>query len=324
MKSFESNLAAQLNAYIRYRVGQGCSEKSIRAPLVIFDKYLTETGCQEHPIQPAFLLKMRNALKQDPKTVNNLLSALRGFFLFLVRQEIYDHSPVEDIPALPVRVYVPFVFSPDQIELLLQAASRSVRKTKAHLLRDMATYLVVVLLARCGMRLREPLRLRIEHYRPGEGTLYIEKTKFSKDRLIPVPKRALQEIENYLAARQALLADDSNPYLLAGLYQSHLPVARVTQFFHEAAKAIGIEKQEHVLADVVFGSVRPHALRHSFAINTMKRIREQGKDPQHALPVLAAYLGHREYKYTAAYLKVLDQENRQGLVDFAKSRQDRV
>jgi len=324
MKPFESHMAPQLNAYIEYRRGLGYTGESIMAPLRAFDRYLQKNCPEEKRIEPAFLLTMRDALKTDPKSVNSLLSALRGFFLFLARQGVYEHSPVEDIPPLSVRAYVPFVFSPKQAEQLLQAASRSVRKTTSSFLGDLAAYVVVVLLARCGMRIREPLRLRQEHYRPDEGTLYIEKTKFKKDRLIPVPKSALQEIENYLAARQSLHPDDANPYLFAGVNQSPIPMARVYRCFLGAVEAIGIERQEHRLADITLGSPRPHSLRHAFAINTMKRIREQGKDPHHALPVLAAYMGHAKYQYTAAYLKVLDAENLQGLVDFAKSQLDLV
>ncbi|MDL1985079.1 MAG: hypothetical protein LWX54_12995 [Deltaproteobacteria bacterium] len=65
-------------------------------------------------------------------------------------------------------------------------------------------------------------------------------------------------------------------------------------------------------------------MRHSFAINTLKRIKQQGKSPQNALPILAVYLGHRKYRYTAVYLKVVDAEHRQGLVDFAISRQEEI
>jgi integrase/recombinase XerD len=42
------------------------------------------------------------------------------------------------------------------------------------------------------------------------------------------------------------------------------------------------------------------------------------------LPVISAYLGHRKYRYTAVYLKVLDAEQRQGLVDFAIARQEDI
>jgi integrase len=75
---------------------------------------------------------------------------------------------------------------------------------------------------------------------------------------------------------------------------------------------------------LTFGSPTPHSLRHSFAINTLKRIKDQGKSPQHALPVLAAYMGHRKYQYTAAYLKVRDAKHLAGLIDFAKSQIDLI
>jgi len=61
-------------------------------------------------------------------------------------------------------------------------------------------------------------------------------------------------------------------------------------------------------------------LRHSFAINTLKKIKDRGDNVQHALPVLATYLGHREYRHTGAYLKILDAGERQGLFEFAKSK----
>jgi integrase len=76
-----------------------------------------------------------------------------------------------------------------------------------------------------------------------------------------------------------------------------------------------------MIANVSFGSPTPHSLRHSFAVNTLKQIKERGKSLQAALPILAAYMGHRKYRYTAVYLKVLDANQRQQLVDFNISRQ---
>ena len=38
--------------------------------------------------------------------------------------------------------------------------------------------------------------------------------------------------------------------------------------------------------------------------------------------MLSVYLGHRKYRYTAVYLKVIDAEQRQGLVNFAVARQE--
>jgi hypothetical protein len=58
-------------------------------------------------------------------------------------------------------------------------------------------------------------------------------------------------------------------------------------------------------------------LRHSFAVNTLKAIKERGHSPQHALPVLATYLGHVTYFNTSVYLKVADASTRNKLYDFS-------
>jgi hypothetical protein len=52
-------------------------------------------------------------------------------------------------------------------------------------------------------------------------------------------------------------------------------------------------------------------------VNTLLKIRERGGNPQHALPILAAYMGHSEYKYTSVYLRVTDAISRKNLVDFS-------
>ena len=70
------------------------------------------------------------------------------------------------------------------------------------------------------MRIMEPLRLLRTHYRSDDGTIYIEKTKFRKDRLIPLPKAVISEIENYFSVRESLLPYDKNPYLLADKNQN--------------------------------------------------------------------------------------------------------
>ena len=48
------------------------------------------------------------------------------------------------------------------------------------------------------------------------------------------------------------------------------------------------------------------------------------KSPQNALPVLAVYMGHSEYKHTIKYLKVIDAEQRQGLLDAAASQKEDI
>jgi len=322
MKLFESFMASKLQEYAAYRKALGYAKKGIKPSLLAFDRYLIDQNAGWDQLQPAFFLQLRAKISHHPNTVNTILSGIRSFFQFLVRQDICDDNPLKDIPPLPERYFVPFVFSPAQTDQLLQAVCKTIRKSEKHLLFDMAIYLSIVMLARCGMRINEPLRLRRDHYRADEGSVYIEKTKFRKDRLIPVPKAVLAQIENYLATRRVLCPEDQNPYLLAGRRLRPIKDYHIRNIFHRAVKNIGLSQPKQVIGNISFGKPIPHSLRHGFAINTLNQIKARGKSPQQALPVLATYMGHRKYQYTGAYLKVKDAKDIPGLIAFTKSQLD--
>ena len=317
MKNFESFLAPQINEYLRYRQSLGYSTQVSRSHLLIFDRYLRQTNAQWETLTPFFFLEMRANLEMEPRSVNRVFSSVRVFFHFLLRREYVRENLLQDIPPLKENSIIPFVFSPAQTDQLLQAVSERVGRREKHFLMDLALYLAIVLLARCGMRISEPLRLMRNHYRKDDGTLYIEKTKFKKQRLIPVPKTAMTEIENYLSVRQSLNPYDQNPYLLAGINQATLKAEQIRHVFRTALKGIGIDQGRKIIGNVNFTQPTPHSLRHSFAVNTLMKIKERGQSTQRALPVLAAYMGHSEYKYTSVYLRVADAQSRQNLVDFS-------
>ena len=323
MDPFESFLADTLEKYIAYRRGLGYKEKPLRQSLGYFDRYLQTKEVDLNSCTPSFFLTFRASLKLNPKTVNGILAVTRGFFQYLERLETFKENPLLDIPRLKELHFIPFVFSPEHIELLLQELQKRLRKNKNYFLNDLAEYIAIVLLARCGLRISEPTRLLRTHVRPCEATLYIEKTKFSKDRLIPAPRAVIREIENYLAVRRALLGAEKNPYLLICGKDKKLTRTQLYPTFRRAVKAIGLDQSKQVLANTTFGSPTPHGLRHAFAVNTLKRIKHQGKSPQNALPILAAYMGHCHYKHTGVYLKVIDAQQRLELYNFTKSREDR-
>jgi len=324
MKHFESFMALQLQQYVSYRQALGYAQKGIKPSLLAFDRYLIQQNAGWDQLQPAFFLQLRANISDHPNTTNRILSGLRSFFQYLVRQGICDNNPLKDIPPLPERYFVPFVFSPNQTDLLLKAVCKNIRKSEKYLLFDMAIFLAFVMLARCGMRINEPLRLRQVHYRADEGSVYIQRTKFRKDRLIPVPKAVLTQIENYLAVRRALCPEDQNPYLLAGKRLGPIKDYHIRNTFHQAVKNIGLSQPKQVIGNITFGKPLPHSLRHGFAINTLNQIKARGNCPQQALPVLATFMGHRKYQYTAAYLKVKDAKDIPGLIAFTKSQLDVV
>ena len=262
-------MAEQLDQYMLYRKNMGYAENPLKSHLLCFDRYLKKQNVNWNHLKAPFFLRLRKQISTHPNTVNDILSNLRGLFQFLVRKGDLDENPLKDIPRLPKRYFVPFVFSDRQTQALIKAVCKNIRKKENYFLLDMAKYVSIVMLARCGMRINEPLRLRLCHYRKQEATVYIERTKFRKDRLIPVPKSVVSEIENYLTTRKILYGNDQNRFLLAGRDNAPLKDQDVRFVFHRAVKDIGINSPKQLIGNISFGAPVPHSLRHYAAFRIM-------------------------------------------------------
>ncbi len=323
MKPFESFLGQKLEEYVLYRQSLGFSLHPMTSHLRTFDRYLAMRNTEPTVLRPSFFLELRADLKLESRSINRILSTTRMFFRYLVRQDFYTANPVKDIPLLPENEIIPFIFSEKQVDLLLKAVLNSIRKNQRYFLKDLTGHMAILLLARCGMRISEPLKMKVHHYRPKEKTLYIEKTKFKKDRLIPVPMSVAVELENYLFVRKVLIGNHQNPFLLAGTQKNGLNDNRVRWVFHQAVKDIGIDQSRQVIGNTNFSAPTGHSLRHSFAVNTLKRVQARGRSPQNALPVLAAYMGHSEYKHTVKYLKMIDAKKRKQFLEFSLEQKEK-
>ena len=274
-------------------------------------------------LPPSFFLELRADLQLESRSINSVLSATRGFFRYLVRQGGYGTNPVKDIPRLSKNEIMPFLFTDDQVDLLLNTLLKGVRHQQRYFFKDLTYYTIILLIARCGLRISEPLKMKVHHYRSKEKTVYIKKTKFKKDRLIPVPLKVAGELENYLAVRKSMLKNQDNPFIFAGAKQKAISGNSVRWRFNKALKHIGLDQPRQVMGNTNFSAPTVHSMRHAFAVNTLKSLQARGKSPQNALPVLATYMGHCEYKYTVKYLKMIDAQKRNQLLDFSFQQKEK-
>ena len=315
-----------MEKYLEYRCSLGYSGKAM-ASLRRLDRYLvTKNVTTLKALTPLFFLQMRTDLAINQNTINKVIYALRGFFQYLVRIGFCQHNPLAGIPRFKENNIIPFIFSNQETEHLLEAAWKQVRREKqAFFLKDMSCCLALQLLAGCGLRISEPIRLKLKDFRANERTIYIRETKFRKDRLIPIPIDVAKHLSEYLSLRSALLPEDNqNPYLLVSDSIKGLYNQQVRNFFHQAVKEIGLAQPKRVVGNTNISAPTPHSLRHSFAINTLRRITERGDSPQNALSVLAVYMGHKKFTYTIYYLKLIDADQHRNLVDFMTSYPSRL
>jgi len=316
MSKFNSFLAKDIDAFIRYRKDIGYTYDKYQNLFTSFDRYVNEKKANLNDMTPTFFLEFRSVLSVEPETVNHMFIALRALFDYLVRIERLSVNPLTDIPALKSKSYVPYIFSPQQVESLLQAMEKKIRSnSESNFLRDLAAFSVISLMARCGLRISESLKLKDEHYRKDERTIYIERTKFNKDRLLPLPDSAVIVIDNYQSVRNSIINRQKSTYLfttLQGIIKNHT----IYKTFQNALKDLKVDPLRYQAGNITFGQPIPHSFRHSFALNTLRVACEKGRNPENVLPILAAYMGHTDYSYTMKYLKVLDSEHRNGWVDF--------
>ena len=323
MKPFESFLAKEIEKYLLYRKNLGFALHPTTDRLRTFDRYLAMRKPNPTPLPPPFFLELRADLKLESRSVNHVLSSTRLFFRYLLRKGIYKTNPVDDIPRLPKNEIIPFLFSGEQVDLLLKTILKGICNHQQYFFKDLTCYMIILIIARCGLRISESLKMKVHHYREKEKTLYIEKTKFKKDRLIPVPLSAAVELENYLAVRKTMLGNQNNPFLFVGAKRKRISDNRVRYVFRRAVKDIGLDQSRQVIGSTNFSAPTVHSLRHAFAVNTLRKVMMRGKSPQNALPVLATYMGHVEYKYTVKYLKMIDAGKRKQFFDFSVKQREK-
>jgi len=132
-------MAPQLKQFAAYRKQLGYEPDSIRSVMLDFDRYLQNQAVSDpNQLTPAFFLKLRVTIHEDPNTVNRVLSGLRALFAFLVRQGLYTQNPLDDIPARGQRYFVPFIFTIPQTDQLLQAVCKTIRHHPRYFLFDVA------------------------------------------------------------------------------------------------------------------------------------------------------------------------------------------
>jgi len=324
MKRFKSFLTEQMEDFIEYRLQLGYSVKEMVHYLKIFDRYVVEKNTTWASFNPLFFLEFRSSLNYENRSKNMGFRTIKMFFNFLIRKDLIQENPLLGIDQLPKNQIVPFIFSPEETGLLINGVIKLMRRTERSYLGDFSAYISFLLMARCGLRISETLNLLKTNYMPEERTIYIEKTKFKKDRLIPISKAVVAEINNLLNVRRLFLDKEDNPLLLVKSNQTKLSKRYMDLRFKEVIKYINLDQPRKVIGTTNFCGPSHHSLRHSFAVNTLKRIKQQGKSPQNALPILAVYMGHIEYKYTTKYLKVLDAKHRRQMLDFSMSMNEAI
>ena len=95
-------------------------------------------------LSPFFFLEFRKNINGSPQTVNSTLSAVRGFYSYMVRNEHMAQNPLRDIPPYKENAFIPFIFSRKETDEILHAVQKRIRRKKKYFFNDIMVYTAIM------------------------------------------------------------------------------------------------------------------------------------------------------------------------------------
>ena len=206
------------------------------------------------------------------------LSALRGFYKFLLIERHVQSDPTALItgPKLPRKL--PHVLTFEEVEMLLGAPDRSSPRG----VRDFA---MIQLLYASGLRVSELVGLKLADIDVDQSFVSVL-GKGSKRRLVPFGEVAREAIGTYMRDTRPRWAERArSPHLFLTERGTGMTRQGFWKLLGRYARTAGIDK-----------AISPHKLRHSFATHLLER----GAD----LRSVQTMLGHADIATTQVYTHV--------------------
>lgn len=279
-----------IDDYERYLlIDQGKSQNTIQSYMRDLKKFVTFINEQK-------LVEINNVNKDTiqlyiislnkagfaASTTNRMISTLKNFFHYLIREQKMDHNPMDLIQGAKNRKHLPKTLSSKEIDRLLETPDTETNNG----IRDRA---ILEVMYASGLRVSELTHLKMNELHLELG--FIQTVgKGDKERIIPIGEEALFWIKKYLEEVYPIYAKKSTDSTILFLTQ------RGKQFTRQ-----GIWKnlKKYVNLAGIDHEVSPHILRHSFATHLL----ENGAD----LRMVQELLGHSDISTTQIYTHVSKQ-----------------
>lgn len=287
------------NFHLFLRIEKGLSDNTIEAymhDMKRLHEFLSTTIPNRKPTEISLnelrqFIMFLNELALSARSQARVVSSVKAFFRYLLIEDIIEVDPSELLEAPKLGLKLPEVLTIDEIDLLIAAIDHS----KAEGQRNKA---ILETLYSCGLRVTELINLRMTNIYPGEGFVRVI-GKGNKERLVPIGKKALKEIQLYLThTRNHQVIKPGHENILF-LNRRGAQLTRVMIFT--------IVKDLTTLAQIT-KNVSPHTFRHSFATHLI----EGGAD----LRAVQEMLGHESIITTEIYTHMDREYLRQNIIDF--------
>lgn len=219
-----------------------------------------------------------------------IISGIRSFYKFLVIDDYLKQDPTELLEAPRIGRHLPEVLTVDEIDRIEGCIDLSTQEgTRNHA--------IIELLYSCGLRVSELCNLCMSDLYLDQGFIRIT-GKGNKQRLVPVSRRAIRELDCWFTDRCHISPAKGNEDYVFLSFRRRKKLSRIMvfHFIKELVAKAGITKV-----------VSPHTFRHSFATHLL----EGGAN----LRAIQEMLGHACIDTTEIYTHVSQQSLRREILE---------
>lgn len=295
-----SFLAGDIESFASLKHALGLKYKNEELSLRTLDSFIMENYPSSCDLTAEIFNGWCSSMSDlSPATRKNHMRTGRNFCLYRRRFDENAFVPSEWIFPYDDHKFVPYIFSEAEVASIL-SATRFLKPCWKSPLRAQTIQIGVLLMYTTGMRSGELLNVKLDDFNSSEGTLLIRDTKFHKSRVIPMSPSVILKVEEYLDLRREkrLPLEMSSPLVLSrcdALNGKGYTLGGFRKNWAAVCTALGIFTHQGQ-------TPRLHDLRHSFAVNALKRWYEEGVDAGAKLPMLSTYMGHVDISSTHYYI----------------------
>lgn len=296
------NSSDHLNSYLKYlRDIKHYSQATLdgyQRDIAAYLKYLSEQEINDisdasiHYVRSFLAARHRQGLTGT--SMQRVLSSLRGFYKFLINQNLLTTNPAIDVRAPKGAKTLPKVLDVDQVDRLLSCTATNPLEVRDHAMME--------LMYSSGLRLSELVNLDLLDLDLRAAQVKVT-GKGNKMRYVPVGRQARDAIDAWLQVRDGMARPQEQAVFINNR-GTRLSQRSVQKRLHEQAQRsqLGV-------------NVHPHMLRHSFASHLL----ESSGD----LRSVQELLGHANISTTQVYTQ-LDFQHLAKVYDKAHPRARKV
>lgn len=290
-KEFIGSYKKYLNDYINYKRNLGFKYGNPHEyKLLEFDKYMSENNITTLTLDSIHYFINSKDVSGNTKATTATL--LRGFTKYLFNENVIDF-------ILPERIYVakrskiPYIFTNEEINLFFETLKDFYPNCK---FKNDIIFLCFLLLYCTGMRVGECLSIKFNDIDFEQNIITLYNTKNNVDRNIVINDYIKEKIiyikeeykDKYMDNDYIFIRSDFTRYDSDSIYS----------IFRKIIYYSKIEKEGK--------TPRVHDFRFTFCVNCYKKLIEK-ENGQAYIPVLSAYVGHKDFKSTEYYLKLISE-----------------